>query len=232
MASQRVGTAPPDAALPTVILDAQTSHPMTGPSNNLNGKQTPDERSSSGLLRGIQEFRHDAWRRMFNLYAPLVHYWCCEAGLQSNDAEDVVQEVFRTVVARVGEFRLDGTPGAFRAWLKSITRHKLGDYFREHRRRCGLLGQIERLAEETPSSGTESALTPETRLLYRRATTLIRKECEERTWRAFKRVVMDGLPAKEVAEELGMSVNAVYLTRSRLLRRLRDELEGEVGPDA
>jgi RNA polymerase sigma-70 factor (ECF subfamily) len=52
---------------------------------------------------------------------------------------------------------------------------------------------------------------------------LIRSEFEERTWRAFWGVAVDDRPAAEVAAELGMSPGAVYIAKSRVLRRLREE---------
>lgn len=61
-------------------------------------------------------------------------------------------------------------------------------------------------------------------LLYSRVLELIRSEFEERTWRAFLRVIVDGVSAGDVATELEMSVNSVYLAKSRILRRVRDEL--------
>ena len=60
---------------------------------------------SSGLLSGVRACDRNAWRRMSVLYGPLVYYWCRRQGLQSADADDVVQDVFKTVAQRVDAFR-------------------------------------------------------------------------------------------------------------------------------
>jgi RNA polymerase sigma-70 factor (ECF subfamily) len=49
------------------------------------------------------------------------------------------------------------------------------------------------------------------------------------TWEAFRRQVLDGQPTAGVAAALGLSVNAVLLAKSRVLKRLRQEMNGFVG---
>jgi len=188
---------------------------------------------SSDLLGEVRTNGSDGWTRMTRLYAPLVYYWCIREGLQSTDAEDVVQEVFRTVAARLAEFRRDRKRGSFRGWLWTITRHKIGDYVRSQRRRgeicCGSDGDrcLSRVAaaKATADDG-DRRISEEARILYSRVLDLIQSEFEQRTWVAFCRVVVDEQSPDCVANELGMSVNSVYLAKSRVLRRARDELSG------
>jgi RNA polymerase sigma-70 factor (ECF subfamily) len=194
------------------------------------GGQNPDTISSS-LLAGIKADRSVAWGRVVRLYTPLVYYWCRRQGLQAADAEDVVQEVLRTVVARIGDFKRHTAGDTFRGWLRTITKHKLGDHIRKQRQRPNHSSRarefqdacagphIDEFDEERPHD-----VSWESRILYARVLELIQGEFEQTTWRAFLRVVVDGLPAADVATELQMSVNAVYLAKSRVLRRIRDHL--------
>jgi RNA polymerase sigma-70 factor, ECF subfamily len=185
---------------------------------------------SSGLLGEVKTNGSDGWSRMTGLYAPLVYYWSVRRGLQPADAEDVVQEVFRTVAARVGGFWRDRERGSFRGWLRAITHNKIGDFVRIQRRRAELRcdscddrywSQI--AARESKEEEREALVREETRVLCSRVLELIRSEFEERTVVAFRRVVVDEVSPECVAEELGMSVNSVYLAKSRVLRRVRDE---------
>lgn len=189
---------------------------------------------STGLLDGVKADLPDAWSRLADRYAPLVYFWCRKHGLQAADSEDVVQEVFRTVAARIEEFRREREGDTFRGWLRTITRHKLGDFFRNEQRRQKAAGGTdagEMMRQHPDLRGNdepiEMEVPGESRLLYRRVLGLIRADFGERTWQAFSRVVVDGVAPQDVAAELEMSVNAVYLARSRILRRVRAELGAE-----
>src|ERR1700683_3329399 len=89
----------------------------------------------SSLLAGLRATDPLAWRRLAELYAPLVFHWCRGQGLQANDAEDVVQEVFLVIHQRICDFRRVTPEASFRGWLWGITRNKLGDWFRRAARR-------------------------------------------------------------------------------------------------
>ena len=194
-------------------------------SNVLTNGGALDEPSSS-LLNRVRGRDQDAWERLVNLYTPLVFEWCRRSGLQPADAADVGQQVFLAVAHGVRDFRREG--GSFRAWLRAIARNRLCDFFRTARTHSDRAegGDAVRRLEEVigdPESSDPAADRAEEALLFHRATELMRAEFEERTWRAFWLVVIDGRPTAEVASGLGMSANAVYLARGRVLRRLREE---------
>jgi RNA polymerase sigma-70 factor (ECF subfamily) len=54
----------------------------------------------------------------------------------------------------------------------------------------------------------------------------IRPRFEERTWQAFRRVAIEGTPVDQVASDLGMTANAIFIAKSRVLHQLRQEGEG------
>jgi RNA polymerase sigma-70 factor (ECF subfamily) len=156
-----------------------------------------------------------------------VEHWCHQAGLSAEDAADVRQEVFEGVVRGIDGFRHDRPGDSFRGWLYTITRRRLFDFRRRADRQPRATGGtdahdrlMELPADEPPGS---DAVAADTRGLYRRCVGLIRAEFEERTWRAFWRVTVDGRPVVEVAAELGMTPGAVYIAKSRVLKRLREE---------
>ena len=184
--------------------------------------------TSSGLLEGVKAHDPEAWRRLALLYGPLVYQWCRGRGLQAGDAEDVLQEVFLTVATRVGEFRREREGDTFRGWLWTITRNKIGDWIRRQRSHETAVGGTEaqqRLEREpSPEEALPALEGGEAGGLYRAALDLIRPEFEERSWLAFWQVVLDGRAAGDVADELHLTRNAVYIAKSRVLRRLREVL--------
>ncbi|MCY2989915.1 MAG: sigma-70 family RNA polymerase sigma factor [Planctomycetota bacterium] len=186
--------------------------------------------TSASLLDSVKALDGRAWQRMVELYGPLVYRWCRRSQLQAADAKDVVQEVFCAVATHVADFRREEGHGGFRAWLFTITRNKVRDFYR---RRCeeptaqGGTGAYERLSgiPQEPADGALRADQADHVLLVRRAIRLVQNEFEERTWDMFCRVAMLGHKPAEVAASLGVGVAAVHQAKSRVFRRLRRLLD-------
>jgi RNA polymerase sigma-70 factor (ECF subfamily) len=185
------------------------------------------ESTSRTLLERARARDLSAWNRLLHLYRPLVLYWCRRAGVTDADADDVCQEVFTAVASGLDRFRRDQPGDSFRAWLRGITRNKLLHH--QERRRGQPLAQggtdAQRWLQEHPANPLEDPDPPEQdRALYRRGLELVRSEFPDHTWLAFWRTAVDGQAAPDVAAELGLSPAAVRQARSRVLRRLREEL--------
>jgi RNA polymerase sigma-70 factor, ECF subfamily len=187
------------------------------------------------LLVRLRSQEGDAWRRLDQLYGPVVFGWCRGAGLQADDAADVQQEVFRSVAGAIADFRRDQPGDSFRGWLWQITQNKLRDFFRRRRQRPLAAGgtTFQQQLQELPfGTGAGEETTPpspsaeEKGGVFRRALDLVRSEFADRTWQAFWRVTVEGHAPAQVAADLGMSAGAVYVAKSRVLRRLREEFDG------
>jgi RNA polymerase sigma-70 factor (ECF subfamily) len=166
-----------------------------------------------------------AWAEFVRLYTPLLYYWARRAGRQPHDAADLVQDVFVTLVRELPAFAYD-RQRSFRNWLRTILLNKC----RERRRReqtvpaaaCG--AAVEELA--APDLVNDLDETEYRRYLVRHAVRLMQTDFQPITWRACWEFVVAGRPAAEVAAELGVSVDVVYSAKSRVLRRLREEVDG------
>jgi RNA polymerase sigma-70 factor (ECF subfamily) len=186
---------------------------------------------SSSLLRRVKGSDQQAWRDLTDIYAPLVYSWARQAGLQEADAADVLQETFRSVVLRISSFHKEGPEDSFRGWLWTITRNKIRDHFRAVAVRAPAVGgtdqriALEALPAQPPelSGDTESNSRSDV-YLSQRLLNHVQAEFEPRTWQAFWATAVDNRPAANVAAELQMSIGAVYMAKSRVLKRLRQEL--------
>ena len=186
--------------------------------------------TSSSLIARAAAHDADAWRRLSALYAPLVYRWARQASLQSQDAADVLQEVFRNVATHLARFHRDRPGDSFRGWLWTITRNKVRDHYSRRAARAeddGALAQAllneaaEPLSDDSAMPASDANLD-----LAHRVLSLVQGDFEPRTWQAFWRTTVDGLAARDVADELGMTVGAVYMAKSRVLGRIREELSG------
>jgi RNA polymerase sigma-70 factor (ECF subfamily) len=189
--------------------------------------------TSASLLDRLAAQPTDAdWQRLHELYSPLLHAWLARAGVPATDADDVTQEVMLVVFREVKSFERRGV-GAFRAWLRTILTHRIRDYFRGRQHRATATGDsafLDKLAElEAPDSALSQLWDREhDQHLARQLLKIVQVDFTPPTWRAFWRQVIDGMPAAGVAEELALSLNAVLLAKSRVLRRMRQELRGFV----
>jgi RNA polymerase sigma-70 factor (ECF subfamily) len=190
----------------------------------------PSSATSRSLLDRVKADDAAAWDRLVGLYAPLVYRWCRRWDLPEQEIADVFQDVFQAVAAHIAGFRRERSGDTFRGWLRTITQNKVRDHFRKRGREPDGAGGTEaqlrfaRLPDAQPPEDDDSGEDRGDRSLFGRALDLIRDEFEERTWRAFWLTAVEERAPTEVAHELGMSPGAVRVAKSRVLRRLREEL--------
>ena len=180
---------------------------------------------ASLLERLRQPFEPDAWARFVSLYAPLIYSWGRRVRLQQQDAADLVQEVFVTLLQVLPAFSYDRHK-SFRRWLRTVTLNK----WRNNRK------QWDRLASRGQANAVDQAAGPDDlealweaeyrQSLAGRALDIMRSDFQETTWKACWEMVVAGRPAAVVAAELGLTVGAVYAAKFRVLERLRSELRG------
>lgn len=165
-----------------------------------------------------------AWSSFVHIYTPLVSRWVTDLGIGEKERNDVVQEVFMVLLSKISTFRYDSGK-SFRGWLRTVTINKSRDFLRKRNRASEprFLEHIEAVVDDETQLLTEKEYRE---YVARAALELMKKNFSETTWRACWLHVAEGKTAPQVAEELGVSTNAVYLARGRVLNRLRHELDG------
>ena len=175
----------------------------------------------------------EAWQRLVQIYSPLIRGWLRRHSTAEHDLDDLVQEVLTVVVRRLPEFERQPRVGAFRCWLRTITVNCLRDFWRAKRIRPQATGgsDFQQILDQLADSESDmSRIWDEEhdRIVTERLLEIIKPNFNEKTWQAFKAVAMDDETPTDVAERLGMSVNAVFIAKSRVLSRLRQEGRGLV----
>jgi RNA polymerase sigma-70 factor (ECF subfamily) len=180
------------------------------------------------LIVRIRDLKdEEAWRQFVGLYTPLVYRYARKRGLQDADAADLAQDVLRALAA--GGIDYDPQRGPFRAWFYGLARHKLCDFLAAQARACRGTGDTfaqQRLAEEP--APTEEAVIWDLeyeRRLFEWAVDQVRGEFRNQTWQAFWQSAVQGKQAKDIAAALGMSLGAVYIAKSRVLARVKKEIQ-------
>ena len=170
----------------------------------------------------------EAWNEFVEIYEPVVFQLARRGGLQHADAKELAQEVLLSVSQAVSRFDPDRSNGRFRSWLIRIARNNLINSLARRRRHIQGSGdsRVARMLEQLPDAIHESAADIEfRRQLFQWAAQRIRRRVQDHTWQAFWLTSVENLPIEEVARKLAMTPGAVYIARSRVMARLRREVE-------
>ena len=184
------------------------------------------------LLTRLKDGRDtQAWTEFVHLYGPVVYGFARKRGLQDADAADLMQEVLRSVARNASKMEYDPKRGTFRGWLYTVTRNKIYNFLSSQKNRARGVGDSaahERLEAIPDRHGEDPDADWDLeyqRGLSAKAMDRVKVEFQSNTWRAFWGTAVEGRPAGEVGMELKMSPGAVYVAKSRVLARLRDEVQ-------
>ena len=189
------------------------------------------EDTRKSLLLRAQTGEENAWKDLTDLYGPLILGWLKRQRVATRDIDDLGQEVLLSVVKYLPGFEHSGRPGAFRSWLRTIVCSRTIDYWRAIDAGTQARGAGDAAAAlqqiEDPHSDLNRRWDEEhDRYVLGCLLDLVEEEFEPTTLKAFRRVTLDGVSGAEAAKELGLKVAAVYMAKSRVLKRLRQEAEG------
>lgn len=191
----------------------------------------PETRESL-LIRVRNPRDHEAWTQFASLYRPVVFRLARLRGLQDADAEELAQQVLLAVSKSIVAWNRHSAEIRFHYWLQRVIANAIRNALtrRPQDRAVGGLVDMEILqGAGIASDGQSSDETAELELAYRRqllrlAAATVRKRADEATWQAFELTTIDGQTVIEAARKLGCTVGSVYAARSRVVRRLRDEV--------
>jgi RNA polymerase sigma-70 factor (ECF subfamily) len=187
---------------------------------------SPETRLSL-LVRIRDRQDSDAWADFVTIYAPLVYGLARRQGLQDADAADLTQEVLRAVVSAAPKFAYDPARGTFRGWLFTVARNCIRKGAQERKRAAGLGCEQAQRALEGCAAPEVDELEWEREYqeqLFEWAAEKVRPGFRAATWQAFWQTAVQNRDAREVSAELGLSVGAVYIARSRVLARIREQI--------
>src|SRR5262245_25051443 len=191
------------------------------------------DHTSTSLLWRASKGVEPAWQSLSDLYRPLIASWLVRCGLDRQDVDDVAQDVLTKLVTELPRFQHSGAIGAFRGWLRTVTVNSARLHWRKSRRQPKGTGDTEAHVFLNELAADNSGLSQQWGREHDHHVLLsllerMESEFDPATIRVFRRLTFDGANAADVAKELNMSPGAVYVAKSRVLRRLREEAAGLV----
>lgn len=183
---------------------------------------------ASLILRIRNKEDQAAWSEFLELYSPLVYGFARKQGLQDADASDVVQDVMTSVCAAIARFDYDQKRGKFRTYLFTATRNQIGKLWKKNAGKAGTGSPtVQSLLDQTPAHACDEQIWNEQHRLrlFQWASDKVSSEFTETTWRAFILTSVEDTSPQEVAGQLGISVGAVYIAKSRVIKRIREVVQ-------
>jgi RNA polymerase sigma-70 factor (ECF subfamily) len=163
----------------------------------------------------------EAWQTFVDTYGPLIYRYARQRGLQDADACDITQEVLAEVSRCARRFEYQPERGRFRDWLGTVTRRQLGRFWQKQ----GTAGPGDAALEQLAAAPDEGEWVAEFHAhVLRTAVERVRPHFEETTWRAFELAWLENRPAAAAAAEMGVPIETVYVAKSRVLKRLEEEV--------
>ena len=185
-------------------------------------RRSSSQTTPPSLLDRIRD--HDdsrAWETFCDVYSPMLYDFCRKRGFQADDAADVVQESLLRVAKGILKFDYDPIRGRFRDWLYTIVRNEIRRMAVRRKKSYGFAATDDELAAKEDREWNEHFYDH----ILKSALDRIRPRFESDTWEAFICVWLNHQPANEVAKQLERTLNFVYLSKSRVIKRLRLEVE-------
>jgi RNA polymerase sigma-70 factor (ECF subfamily) len=185
--------------------------------------------TSLSLLDRLRSAAPDAtaWRRLDEIYLPLIRSWLRRVPGIGDELDDLAQDVLVVLVRELPSFerRRDG---AFRAWLRQITLNRIRAFQKTRRKRplAGAGEEIDQLLAQLEDPASDLARqwdADHDKHVFQKLLAIVQPDFEPGTWEAFARFALNGQPAARVAEDLGISPSAVVQAKFRILKRLREE---------
>lgn len=187
------------------------------------------------LLERAGQGSAEAWTELDRLYRPFMLGWFGRQGA-ADAADDLTQDVMTALIQEVPQFVHNRRVGAFRTWLRNACFYRLLNHRRRQAGKAVAVGgtacldQIHELRDPAESSAQEWDQEHD-RSVLRHLFDRLSGEFDPKSLEAFRRLSIDGQPPAQVASELAMSVGAVYVAKSRVFRRLREEAAGMLAMD-
>ena len=186
-----------------------------------------EETRSTLLVRLRDPTDQEAWRTFDELYRPMLVGYACARGLDQADAEDVAQQCIQAVLKQIGEYQ---HLGSFRTWLRTIAERRIRDLFRRRREVQADTGVwAEQRDSKPPPEDLWERHWWSAHLRY--CAERVKHHFAESTYAAFVGYAIEEQPAAAIAEQLGLSVNKVYVAKHRVLERIRELMLELTGSD-
>lgn len=187
------------------------------------------ETTHSSLLQGMRDGAPEAWERIVDIWTPLLRNYCQKKGFSATSADDITQNIMLRLYRGIQGFQRDGKGKRLRFWIMAITRNEVAEYCRRNAHHGIAMGgsehqaQVALLVALDDNDADEEWCGPA--VVLSRTMQVIKNDFKPNVWQAFELFKCNQLTAREAAERLNMTENAVRQASLRVCQRLKEEMD-------
>ena len=183
------------------------------------------------IVRLGDDHDDEAWAEFVAAYEPFLFRLVERQGVWPQHQADVVQQVLMAVARSVDGWSDDGKSGSFRRWLSTVARNIVIKFMTRERRQVTGAGGTDLVAllQAVPDVPEEDHLRRYEHEMIVWAAEQVRDEFITTSWAAFVATVVDGRPVADVAAELSITPGSIYMSRSRIVARIKQVVDGVLG---
>ncbi|MEZ6133028.1 MAG: sigma-70 family RNA polymerase sigma factor [Planctomycetaceae bacterium] len=188
----------------------------------------PQPETRLSLIARLNDPRNEpAWRHFMDIYEPFLRRLAVRQGVPERHVPDVVQQVLLAIAKSVDGWQDDGSPASFRRWLATVSRNIVIKFMTRERKQAGGHGgtEIVNLLSNIPAEPDADQVQRYEHELIVWAAEQVRSEFVETSWKAFWATIIEGRTVSDVAAELGVSPGSIYMSRSRIMAKIRTKVE-------
>lgn len=166
-----------------------------------------------------------AWAEFFDRYRDEIVDLGYFKGLSDDECADLVQNVMIRFFHKVeGGFRYDPTLARFRTFFSRLVKGCIYDLLRRRERHTVAVAELPDIdGGDRPDELLDMAIMEKWRRILREEALLeLAQRVDDKTFQAFELYALECDTPRDTAKLLGMSVNSVYVAKSRCLKILRE----------
>lgn len=184
---------------------------------------TPLETRKSLIVKLRNTTNELAWRDFVCVYEGFLKQLVRRQGVPDRHVADVTQQILLAIARSIDGWKDDGNAASFRRWLVTVSRNVVIQFMTRERRQTSGVGGTDMLSQllNVADKPDEQLVRKYQHELVVWAAEQVRHEFLETSWQAFWATVIEGQTVDHVASALGVSPGSIYMSRTRIMARIR-----------
>lgn len=167
-----------------------------------------------------------AWQDFVVEYEPFLKRLAARQGVPDRHVADVSQQILLAIARSIDQWQNDGREASFRRWLNTVSRNVVIKFMTRERRHHATGGtDLLEVLSQIPAAPDSQQVQQYEHELIIWAAEQVRNDFHHTSWQAFTATVIEGKPVADVAETLGITAGSIYMSRSRILARIKARIQ-------